>query len=128
MRYLFVAMLCLVLATPAAAMDWLGERAPAFVQSLQQMINADQREAIAQQVVYPLTVDGQASIADQAAFLQAYDAIFTKDVRQCVAGQDTSQNMQAIQSSYMIGWGCIWFDELLDGGGIGIWAVNTRAD
>ncbi len=134
MRYFYMVILCLTLATPAMAMDWLGARGPAFVKSLQQLVSKDQKAEIAELVSYPLSVDGNDSINDQATFVQAYDSIFTKAVKECLAQEDTSRNMESVDGSYMIGWGCVWFDEVLPDdapddakGKVSILSVNTQA-
>ncbi len=133
-RYFVIALWSLVLATPVAAMDWLGPRCPEFVKSLQQMVKKNERERIAKVVSYPLTVDGKNAVPDQAAFIKAYDSIFTKDVRECVAKEDTSHNLEAVGNSYMIGRGCVWFDKVIEEGAgadakrqISILSVNTKA-
>ncbi len=125
MRVLCFVVVCLFLPFSAAAGDTMGKTAQAFVKNLQQLLDSDQREAIARQVHYPLTVDGKKSIRNAAAFLKSYDAIFTKAVQQCVKQQDTSVAFEMVKSSYMAGWGCIWFDAF-ESGTVKIYSVNTK--
>jgi hypothetical protein len=63
---------------------------PKFVASLQKALAADDRNAVAGLVSYPLVVSagGQdLEIADQAAFVRQYDRIITEDIKRNILEQ-----------------------------------------
>lgn len=65
-------------------------RVPKFVASLQKAVAADDKDAVAGLVSYPLmvSVGGQdLEVEDKAAFVRQYDQIITKDIKQNILAQ-----------------------------------------
>lgn len=63
---------------------------PQFVASLQKALAADDKEAVAKLVSYPLTVslgDQELEIEDKAALVRQYDQVFTKAIKQNIQAQ-----------------------------------------
>ena len=63
---------------------------PKFVASLQKALAAEDKDAVAGLVSYPLrvSVGGQdLEVADKAAFVRQYDQIITKDIKQNILAQ-----------------------------------------
>ncbi len=112
MRSLFAFLFCLLLALPAAAQDEAAEKAAAlkFVKTIKELVAKDQREAIAKLIDYPLNVDGKPKAKNAAAFGKAYDAIFTKTVKECLQKHNLKEEVNSVKGAYMVGWGCIWFE------------------
>jgi hypothetical protein len=75
---------------------------PQFVASLQKALAADDKDAVAKLVSYPLTVSlgGQElEIEDKAALVRQYDQVFTKAIKQNIQAQplnDIFVNKQGI--------------------------------
>jgi len=66
---------------------------PKFVASLQKALTADDKQAVAALVSYPLMVSlgGQdLEIEDKAAFVSQYDRIITKEIKQNILAQPLS--------------------------------------
>ncbi len=125
MRLFIIALLFLLLATPAAAEETLGEDVQEFFKKLQQLIRDNKREEIAKRVFYPLSVDGTSAILNQKDFIRSYDSIFNKEVKDCVLGHDTRGELSMSHDSFKANWGCVWAD-IFDDGKIYLYAVNTR--
>ena len=124
MRTLLVFVFCLSLFSPVHAADTTDKAALEFVKTVQQLIAKDDREALAQLVAYPVTVDGVGKITNAAGFVSAYDAIVTADVKECVRSHAMGEPMSRIKFAYMINWGCIWFEDD-EKGVMNIFAVNN---
>lgn len=81
----------LLTAAPAS-----NARLDAFLVELQRASARDDRRALAAMVEYPLTVFAggwNIPLKDRATFLQSYDAFFTEDVKDAIAGASTKQRI-----------------------------------
>ena len=97
-----------------------------FVKKLQQLVRDGRRDDIAKLIDYPLLVNGKRAIKDAAAFARKYDSVITAQVRECVRNHDTRELMEQVKAAYMVGDGCIWFNEPDAQGAATIFAVNNR--
>jgi hypothetical protein len=94
-----LASLLSVAPVPEARLD-------AFLVELQRASAKDDRRAIAAMVEYPLTVFAggwNIPVKDRAAFLQSYDAFFTEDVKDAIAGASTRQRIAPTAAFLPIG-------------------------
>lgn len=85
-----LALLLSVAPAPEARLD-------AFLVELQRAAARDDRRALASMVEYPLTVFAggwNIPLKDRAAFLESYDAFFTEDVKDAIAGASTRQRIE----------------------------------
>jgi len=90
-----IALLALtsLLAAPAPP----DARLDAFLASVQRACASNDRRAMAALVLYPLTVFAggwNIPVKDRAAFLQSYDAFFTEDVKEAIAGAPTKVRIE----------------------------------
>jgi hypothetical protein len=72
-------------------------RLDAFLASVQRTCASNDRRAMAALVLYPLTVFASGwniPVKDRAAFLQSYDAFFTEDVKEAIAGASTKVRIE----------------------------------
>ena len=130
MRHIvFAILLSLVLVSPARADDpeEAAEKAAAkeFVKTIQTMVAEGKSQDIGKLVQYPMSVDYKPKIKNAAAFVKAYDTIFTPKVKECVRTHDLSEEVNSIKGDYMVGWGCLWFGPN-DDGTMTIFSVNTK--
>lgn len=123
MRVFFALALCLLLAVPAAADD-SDKAAKEFIKKLQQLASKDQREDIAKLISFPLDGDIKPQVKNAAAFIKGYDKIFTPAVKECLAKHDMKEEVNSIKGAFMVGWGCVWFEEE-DNGKMSIVSINT---
>jgi hypothetical protein len=86
-----------------ALTSWLAAPAPAdarldaFLASVQRACASNDRRAMAALVLYPLTVFAggwNIPVKDRAAFVQSYDAFFTEDVKEAIAGASTKVRIE----------------------------------
>jgi len=87
-----LALTSLLAAPPAPA-----ARLDAFLVSVQRACASNDRRAMAALVQYPLTVFAggwNIPVKDRAAFLQSYDAFFTEDVKEAIAGAPTKVRIE----------------------------------
>ena len=131
MRSLLVAVLCLLLATPALAADSeeAAEQAAAlkFVKTLQDLAAKGQSKDIAKLVDYPLYLDGKPKIKNADAFVKNYDSIFTPLVKECLDQHKMDEEFSSVKGDYPVGWGCIWITPG-EKGKMSFGAVNTKKD
>jgi hypothetical protein len=90
-----IAVLALTSALAAPAPP--DSRLDAFLASVQRACASNDRRAMAALVQYPLTVFAggwNIPVKDRAAFLQSYDAFFTVDVKEAIAGASTKVRIE----------------------------------
>lgn len=75
----------------------------------QKRLRANDREAMANAICYPLRVNGQTPILveDRAQFIRQFDAIFTPDVARAVLAADARKVFCSYQG-IMLGNGVVW--------------------
>jgi hypothetical protein len=100
----------------ATAPDWvLNDRSyDTFLRRLQTGVRANNRNAVAGLVAYPLRVNrnGQArTYANARAVIADYDSIFTPRVRSAILSQ-RFENLFGRDQGVMIGDGAVWFDHM----------------
>lgn len=105
-----------------------GSHAPyrAFLAQLQQSVGADDRQAVAALVDYPLRVrlgGKTVQLRDEKQFLAAYERLFTQQVKDAIAAQ-TYPALFANAQGLMIGNGEVWFAGVGKAGTVRIIAIN----
>jgi len=81
-------------------------RLDAFLVELQRASARNDRRALAAMAEYPLTVFASGwniPVKDRATFLQSYDAFFTEDVKDAIAGASTKQRIEPNAAFFAFG-------------------------
>jgi hypothetical protein len=87
----------------------------AFLAKFQDALKANNREAVALLINYPLLVTGAAGktqVRSRAQLLASFDGIFTATVRSAIL-KATQDDVWGNSHGFMIGDGVIWFDGIL---------------
>ncbi|WFD09850.1 hypothetical protein [Tepidibacter hydrothermalis] len=94
---------------------------------VKKFVSEDNKEKVSEYILYPLRVNHDKStreIKTPQEFIENYDNIFTKEVKEALLNQDVKDTFVNYQG-VMVGNGEIWFGSSQDSSKYGIIAINN---